>query len=236
MDTNETLVVMAKAPRVGQVKTRLHPALGANASTELYRAFLADTLALARLLARNRPSVEIAFCYAPSDGFDDFVSLDLTNVRAFAQRGDDLGARLANCFLDLAAARPGPTVAIGADSPTLPWAYLAQAFDDLSTDADLVLGPTEDGGYYAVGMRTPRPQIFAGVAWSTDRVLEQTQANAVRLHLNTSRLPAWFDVDELPELERLACDLARGASTAEATRAVLLDRTVASVLGRFGTG
>lgn len=92
---------------------------------------------------------------------------------------------------------------VGADSPTLPLAYLRMGFE-LLTQVDAVLGPTEDGGYYAVGCRRPHPAMFAGVEWSADRTFEQTEAAFDRAGLSFARLPVWYDIDRYEDLQRLA--------------------------------
>ena len=92
---------------------------------------------------------------------------------------------------------------VGADSPTLPPAYLRMGFE-LLTQVDAVLGPTEDGGYYAVGCRRPHPEMFSGVEWSTDRTFEQTEAAFDRAGFSFARLPVWYDIDTSEDLRRLA--------------------------------
>lgn len=99
-------------------------------------------------------------------------------------------------------------VIFGSDSPTLPPTIPRHAFDALA-DCDLVVGPTEDGGYYSIGCRRFDPQLFHGVEWSTSRTCEQTLANARRLGYRTTLLPRWFDLDEWKDVERLLADARR---------------------------
>ena len=134
-----------------------------------------------------------------------------------AQRGDDLGARLSHAFEDLLADGAPGAIVIGSDVPTLPSAVLGAALERLA-GADLVLGPSEDGGYYLIGLREPRAALFADMAWSTAVVFEETMRRASALGLDVGLLPAWFDVDTAADLERLEASLAAPGSGARHTR------------------
>jgi glycosyltransferase A (GT-A) superfamily protein (DUF2064 family) len=121
---------------------------------------------------------------------------------------------------------PVPVVVIGADAPHVPLTILTAAVESLHAGADLVLGPAADGGYYLIGLRAPRPELFADVAWSTSTVLAETLARAHRLGLRTRVLPGSFDIDGPDDLERLSGLLRVGV--------VHLPRT-AALLARGGT-
>jgi glycosyltransferase A (GT-A) superfamily protein (DUF2064 family) len=130
-------------------------------------------------------------------------------VRWLEQRGGDLGERLAGVIERAAALDLGPLVVIGADSPTLPPAYLATALGALARgEADVALGPADDGGYYALALRAPMPGLFDSVEWSTPRAYAQTAGNAARLGLRLLELPRWHDVDTPADLLRLRDELA----------------------------
>ena len=150
------LAVMAKAPRAGLVKTRLCPPLSPDEAAELARAFLLDAVDQVRSVAAARP----AMAYAPVDARAFFHAL-APDFALVAQRGDDLGARLSHAFEDLLADGAPGAIVIGSDVPTLPSAVLAAALDRLA-GADLVLGPSEDGGYYLIGLREPRAGALRG--------------------------------------------------------------------------
>ena len=161
----EALVLMAKAPRSGEVKTRLISALGADEANRLYIAFLCDTFALMEDVMDEREELTIALCYTPEGDEEAFEEVEREGSLMIPQRGDDLGARLFNCFADLFALGFESVVAIGADSPTLPGKFVFDAFDCFESDDDVVIGPAEDGGYYLIGMRKLHRRIFEDIPW-----------------------------------------------------------------------
>ena len=165
---------MAKAPRAGLVKTRLCPPLSPDEAAELAGAFLLDAVDQVRSVAAARP----AMAYAPVDARAFFHAL-APDFALVAQRGEDLGARLSHAFEDLLADGAPGAIVIGSDVPTLPSAVLEAALERLA-GADLVLGPSEDGGYYLIGLREPRAALFADMAWSTEVVFEETMRRAQR--------------------------------------------------------
>lgn len=153
------------------------------------------------------------------------------------QRGDDLGARLRHAFGAAFADGAGRAVVVGSDHPTLPPDHLVRAFRHLER-ADAVLGPTPDGGYYAVGLRAgawpAAGGLFRDVPWSTPSVLEVTEARGRELGLRLERLPGWYDVDEPEELERLRADLEAGSATAEALARMTREGVTARGTARGG--
>jgi rSAM/selenodomain-associated transferase 1 len=198
------VAIMAKAPRPGDVKTRLCPPLTHADAATLYRCFLLDKIEQVRRLDGARPAI----AYAPSDGRPLFEALAPGFVLV-AQRGADLGARLANCSADFLARGHAGAVLVDSDTPTLPRGYLEQAVALLARpDTDVVLGPTEDGGYYLIGLRAPCPDLFTAMEWSTSRVLAETRRRAEQRGLRVACLPPWFDVDTGADLERLRAALA----------------------------
>lgn len=196
---------MAKVPGLEPVKSRLHGALGPEMATVLYRCFLLDRLdALAAL-----PGIAPVAAFTPASGRARMAALAPAGIRLVPQRGRDLGERLASLLADLLALGHPGAMAMDSDSPTLPMEHVLEAADVLAGGAaDLVLGPSEDGGYYLVGLRRPEPALFAGMPWSTDRVLSLTVETARRLGLRTHFLPEWFDVDTAADLGRLRRALA----------------------------
>ena len=140
-------------------------------------------------------------------------------LRLVAQRGGDLGARMAQLVAGLLADGHRAALLVGSDLPTLPSAYLAEAARVLAEGAaDVVLGPAEDGGYYLIGLAQPAPALFEGVAWGTDGVLEATRARARAFGLREHLLPLWYDVDTAADLDRLRRDLAPPGPGAPRTR------------------
>lgn len=202
------LAVMAKAPIPGEVKTRLCPPLAPEQAAELYRAFLVDTIAKARTLA----GVEYALVYAPAESKEFFVRTAPDAASYVLQQGTDVGERMCQCLQYLC--EPGRNVVIiGADCPTLSVVYIDQAFRDLDTGkANVVFGPSEDGGYYLIGVSSYHPGLFSDVAWSTSDVMDQSLDNAAKLGLRISLIPKWYDVDTPSDLVRLAEDVSGGSS------------------------
>jgi rSAM/selenodomain-associated transferase 1 len=188
----------------------------------LYRAFLFDKIAQVRTLTSARPAI----AYTPASGEDFFADLapDFTRI---AQQGTDLGERLIHSleyFLNL-----GDTgvMAIDSDTPTLPTHCLQQAIELLTKpDVDVVIGPSDDGGYYLIGVRALHRDLFTEMPWSTSAVLPETVRRAEARGLNVACLPAWFDVDTPEDLARLHTTLSQteGAKP-QHTRQFFLKRT-----------
>ena len=193
-------ILMVKAPRAGAVKTRLSPPLSPAQAASLAACFARDALASIR---RAVPDVIVA--YAPADGRAQLETLfPHDDLHWLEQRGDGLGARIESAAAHADALGYGPVVLVGADSPTLPASFVARAVASLAAgEADIALGPTEDGGYYLVGLRRPAAGLFRNVEWSTPLVFRQTADNAARAGLRTLELPRWYDVDTPADLLRL---------------------------------
>jgi len=197
---------MAKAPGVTVVKSRLHPALGAEMATRLYECFLRDRIdALSTL-----EGVDRVIAFTPIEARDVMAEIAPCGFKLLPQRGADLGARLDNLLTELLGAGHPGAIAIDSDSPTLPMSYVAGAAMVLATrEADTVVGPCDDGGYYLIGVRQAHPELFETMPWSTARVLPLTLERARHLGLRTHVLPPWFDVDTEADLIRLRGDLAK---------------------------
>ncbi|MDT5295574.1 MAG: uncharacterized protein QOJ76_2454 [Acidobacteriota bacterium] len=203
--SRRAIIIMAKAPRAGEVKTRLVPPLTPEEAAALAACFFADAVSLARSVAG-----EVVVAYAPADARARLEELARGGVTLWLeQEGADLGARLSFVVARAAALGLGPLVLIGADSPTLPPHIPASALDALACGrADAALGPADDGGFYAAALRAPAPGLFDRVEWSTPRAYAQTARNAARLGLRLLELPRWYDVDTPADLLRLRAELA----------------------------
>jgi rSAM/selenodomain-associated transferase 1 len=160
-------------------------------------------------VAARVPGVVPVAAFSPAGAGRAISGLAPAGMRCVAQRGGDLGARMANLATDLLAAGHSAVLIVGSDVPTVPVSHLAEAARGLAEDAaDLVLGPAEDGGYYLIGLRRPAPALFSDVAWGTAAVFEVTLARARALDLRVHLLPPWHDVDTAADLARLRRDLA----------------------------
>jgi len=205
------VAIMAKAPRPGTVKTRLCPPLLAKEAAALYRCFLLDKITAVGALADAQPVI----AYTPDDAHAEFDDL-APGFSLVAQQGPDLGARLHSTLATLLGAGHAGAIAVDSDTPTLPGDFLQQAVHCLSRPGpDVVLGPTEDGGYYLIGVRREHRELFDDVPWSTSDVLDITLRRAAKAGLRAVCLPAWFDVDTPADLARLRTAL----DTADATPA-----------------
>src|ERR1700730_14611808 len=164
---NRTLVIMAKAPKPGMVKTRLTESLPSPAVTALYRCLLEDTLALAKSLT----SVEVAVMCPESD-HPELAQLLGSTVQVVPQKGEGLAAGLTSVFRHFTAGGQQRVIAFNSDSPHLPASVLDGAFEILATH-DVVVGPTHDGGYYLVGAKAAHPALFDSNGMGTGSALDQ---------------------------------------------------------------
>lgn len=212
------LVVMAKVPRVGRVKTRLSPPLSAAQAAELNIAFLKDTLACLQQVAETQQAMPL-ISYTPVGEEDGFVGIVPDDVHLLAQRGDGFGERLRTTAEDLLSAGFRAVCLIDSDSPSVPATAYAQAVRHLLSGEDCaVLGPSDDGGYYLLGINAPHPRLFEEITWSTELVAEQTRQRALEISLPLYSLPDWYDVDDRRTLVRLREELF-SSTTASAGRA-----------------
>ena len=197
------LVVMAKAPIPGSVKTRLMPFLSAAQAAALSRALLVDQLE--HLCAFRSADLYLAF--TPADARRLIRRLAPPRFEIFAQRGADLGPRMQEIFATLFAKGHNRIVLIGADVPPIPFSYFRRAFTHLQNTAPrAVLGPSLDGGYCLIGVNRVQPEVFVDMSWSHDRVFAQTLARLRDLDVPTLQLPQWFDIDTPADLNALAQD------------------------------
>ena len=212
--SHRALFVVAKQPAAGQTKTRLCPPLRGDEAAALYAAFLTDTLDIMRRV----PDVRCSIAYLPQNAEAYFTEL-APEMALVLQQGESLGERLDHLITQALMNGATQAVVMDSDSPTLPSAYVAQAFNLLDGDADAVFGPCRDGGYYLVGMKRPLPALLREVQMSTPTVLADTLAIAAREGARVALLPTWYDVDTSEELAHLAHELrAAGATIAPHTR------------------
>ncbi len=213
------IAVMAKAPRPGQVKTRLVPPLTAISAATLSASFLRDITENIALAASDA-AIHGYVAYAPvgfEKSFDGMLAdgtrlvlADGVGVSAPGVAG--FGRSLLHAAQALFAKGHDAVCLLNSDSPTLPTRLLAQAAISLSEPGDrVVLGPAEDGGYYVIGMKAPHLHLFQDIAWSTNSVADETRARAAALGLPVVELATWYDVDDAASLRRLCRELASGA-------------------------
>ena len=216
------LVIMAKAPRPGAVKTRLASSLSPAAVAAFYCCLLDDTLTLARSLKLKWSDVEVAIMCPDSD-VSDLAKLADNEVRVVAQKGEGLAAALTSVFAHFAEGgrrddHQRRVIAFNSDSPHLPRSVLEDAFETLAAH-DVVVGPTHDGGYYLVGAKASHPRLFGGDGMGTSSALERLLARAQTLELSVGFADPFYDIDVVDDLTRLAEELrlapARAPRTAE---------------------
>jgi uncharacterized protein len=194
------MIIMAKAPKPGAVKTRLTPSLSAGAVLDFYRCLLEDTITLARLLT----NVEVAIMCPESD-VDELSQMAGKEPRVIAQKGEGLAAGLASVFEHFTQSQRR-TIAFNSDSPHLPRTVLQHAFEMLAAH-DMVVGPTHDGGYYLVGAKASHPTLFANDGMGTSTALQRLLSRARALHLSVGFATSFYDVDVADDLTRLAAEL-----------------------------
>jgi uncharacterized protein len=211
------LAVMAKAPLVGTVKTRLAGTLGAAAATDLYARFLADTLAV----ARSVDGVRVRVVCPDDDHCRALREIVHPDVGVEAQAAPGLMAGLAWALSSHLRRGAAKVLLIDADSPTLPASILGDAIGALDR-ADLCVGPCPDGGYYLIGARRECPGLFDGVVASAASTLDQTLDRARRQGMTTAVLAPWPDVDTPEDFAALVAFLRPRRDVAAASRGWLV--------------
>ncbi|HEX3351604.1 MAG TPA: TIGR04282 family arsenosugar biosynthesis glycosyltransferase [Terriglobales bacterium] len=234
-DSGRVLVIMAKAPRPGAVKTRLAPSLSPETVTEFYSCLLDDTLALARSLS----GVEVAIMCPDSD-VDDLARWSRSEqpgreVSVIAQKGDGLAAGLTSVFAHFAENKQRRVIAFNSDSPHLPRSVLEDAFETLAA-TDLIVGPTHDGGYYLVGAKASHPGLFAGDGMGTSSALERLRGRARALGLSVGSAAPFYDIDVADDLTRLAGELRLAPARAPRTARWLKRWESATAQSRTSSG
>jgi rSAM/selenodomain-associated transferase 1 len=228
--SDRVLVIMAKAPRPGRVKTRLAASLPVQAVTGFYRCLLDDTLALARSLS----GIEVAIMCPESD-VNELAGLAGNGVSVVAQKGEGLDAGLTSVFAHFAEDHQRRTIAFNSDSPHLPGSVLEGAFETLAAH-DMVVGPTNDGGYYLVGAKASHPELFAPDGMGTSSALERLLSRARALELSVGFAAPFYDIDVADDLTRLAAELRRAPVRAPRTAQWLKEWELVTAESRTGTG
>jgi rSAM/selenodomain-associated transferase 1 len=195
------LLVFAKAPRPGQVKTRLTPVLTPSEAARLYDAFLRDALQLYTELA-----AEVQLYLAPPLPDEPLSGLP-DSVSVFEQAGEGLGGRMKHAFHDTLDEGYNRVSVVGTDHPTLPLSFIRQSFGALDPSRSVCIGPSEDGGFYLLGMNAFYPQLFEGMSYSHERVFTDTLARVGTTDARLTVLPRWYDVDTPASLEQMIGDL-----------------------------
>ncbi|MEX2401869.1 MAG: TIGR04282 family arsenosugar biosynthesis glycosyltransferase [Rhodothermales bacterium] len=230
------LIVFAKPPVPGGVKTRLTPFLTEREAADVYAAFLGDAveqytgltadvrlyLAAPSSAADDDASGAAPSDAAPSDGALDAGIADLfQQMKTFTQRGAMLGERMLRAFAETFSAGYGRVVIVGTDHPTMPSSFLEKAIEHLATPRTVVVGPAEDGGYYLLGMNDLRPEVFHEMSYSHDAVFDETVRRVAEGGAGLTVLPTWYDVDTPADLVRLAEEVDEVEGGLRRTRAVL---------------
>ena len=223
------LVIMAKAPRPGEVKTRLASTLSPEEIAAFYCCLLDDTLALGRSLR----DVEVAIMCPQSD-VNELTQLAGREASVVAQQGEGLAAGLTSVFAHFAHDQRR-VIAFNSDSPHLPRPVLEHAFETLAGH-NVVVGPTHDGGYYLVGAKVSHPTLFVHDGMSTNSALERLLARAQALGLSVGYADPFYDIDIPEDLTRLAAELRLAPARAPRTAMWLKEREMAAAQLRTGTG
>ena len=226
---DRVLVIMAKAPRPGSVKTRLVPSLSSHEVISFYSCLLGDTLALARSLS----GIEVAIVCPHSD-VRELAQLAGSEVTVVAQKGEGLAAGLTSVFTHFAEQQQKLTIAFNSDSPHLPPSILTDAFEKLVTH-DIVIGPTHDGGYYLVGAKAAYPMLFGGDGMGTSTALERLLSRTRSLGLSVALANRFYDIDVDDDLTRLAEELRLAPARAPRTAEWLREWELAAARSRTGT-
>lgn len=213
----KALIIFAKRPAPGNVKTRLVPFLSKEQAAGLYEAMLWDVVER----TAQQDAARFLF-YASSEGAGEYFSEVGRGCSQREQACGDLGARMHQAFSEVFSQGFEAAVIIGTDSPDVPMSYLDQAFRVLEEgSAEAVIGPSEDGGYYLLGMRKILPELFRDIRWSTADVVADTVKQAKAAGTKAALLSTWYDVDEPDDLQRPS--LTAENSPARRTREFLRD-------------
>jgi rSAM/selenodomain-associated transferase 1 len=198
----DAVVIMAKEPEVGKVKTRLVPPLTAETAAELYLNFLLDKIDQVKILENVQPY----FAFYPESGEGFFQSIAPDNFKLIEQKGKDLGERLDNISTELIDMGYSKVVLMDSDTPNLSIQIVIDGLRTLN-EFDVVLGPCEDGGYYLIGIKSKASELFQNIPWSTEEVTRGTIAKAEKMGLKITLLESWYDVDTIDEVKRLKKDI-----------------------------
>jgi uncharacterized protein len=217
------LVIFAKTPLPGQVKTRLLPSLSAEQSADLYRCMLLDTISRVSTLR-----FDTVIFY---DGDEQYFRRIAPGTMLVAQQGDDLGSRLENALTSVSSLGYTACCVIGTDAPDLPLSYIEESFKEMGAGSDVVFGPAEDGGYYLVAVKGEYGDLFKEIPWSSADVLQCSVERARSAGLVATLLPTWYDVDNVDDLYRPG--LSDPSNGAPLTRHFILDHQIAAIKSAY---
>jgi hypothetical protein len=193
---------MTKVPVAGAVKTRLQTVLSPDECAALSAAFLLDAVKKAESIGGKT-----IIAFSPFVQRDRLENILPNRYLLVEQKGADLGEKMFTAFELAFAQKADSVVMIGTDSPTFSPDYIEQAFEFLELNSDAVLGKTEDGGFYLIGLRRLDPRIFQNVKWSSAGVFEQVRENIMNLEWHLREVPSWYDVDVPDDLRQLKEEL-----------------------------
>jgi rSAM/selenodomain-associated transferase 1 len=195
----KALIIFAKQPLPGNVKTRLVPPLSPDQAARLYHSMLSDVLNKTESLE----TVDRLLFHERGSQADYYFQEFFPSFPIYPQQGIDLGARMEAAFARVFAMGYRTAAIIGTDSPDLPVSVIADAFHILEKDGtDVVFGPAEDGGYYLLAMKRIHSELFHGIPWSTGQVLRESVKKAESAGLRVATLPVWYDVDTVEDMKR----------------------------------
>ncbi len=196
MLTTQALIIFAKLPRAGDVKTRLGEAIGMQEAARIYQCFAEHAFSLGRELLEKECKVYVF--YGPAASVDEMRTWVGPLLRLIPQEGMTLGDRMHHAFEVTFAEGSKRSVIIGTDVPELDLLTLEQAFNSLSHQ-DAVIGPSSDGGYYLLGMNAPTKELFDDVAWSSETVYHETIQRLSRLNLSFAQFDELADIDTIAD-------------------------------------
>ena len=199
MRPENRLIVFVKAPRPGAVKTRLAAEIGAEAACQAYERLVSI------VLREIQPFRAVQLRFSPDDAEADVRAWRQPTWTLAPQGGGDLGERLARAFSDAFESGAARVIVIGSDCPWIKAADIEQSWKSLER-SDLVLGPARDGGYWLIGLKAPARELFSGIPWSTERVLERTMDRARAAGMRFQLLRELRDVDTLADWRQFASD------------------------------
>ena len=224
------LAIMTKAPRAGTVKTRLQPPLSPSEAAQLNTCFLRDIAAVISATGERSQGVGV---FTPARSEKEYDGILPSHFDLIPQRGNGFGERLTNAADDLLHVGFESCCLINSDSPTATAEAFREAVAQLQgADDRIVLGPSDDGGYYLIGMRKLNRHLFEEIDWSTERVFAQTDESAREVGLEVHVLPKFYDVDDGATLRRLCEELLRGNSRSDI--APVTTKFLAELIAREG--
>jgi rSAM/selenodomain-associated transferase 1 len=193
---NNCVLLFGKSPKSGGVKTRLADDIGSDHAVEFYKCCVEDTLTWLKSLC-----IHLKFYFWPSDAAEDLLDWLGSGLEFTAQKGDNLGEKMNNAFIDAFEDDFEKVLIVGSDSPDLPAEFINKEFDELDRHGG-VIGPSSDGGYYLIGFKkeTYCPEVFDDILWSSSGVLEKTLEVLERQQRRVYILPQWHDIDTLSDL------------------------------------